>query len=221
MVIGLVGLLVMAIPVLGRHGHSPLVHGRAGISAHGGVHGHPHAGHALGGRGAARTSEASTEIVPADAAAMSRWRFVPSPRAMFSVLALFGAFGNALERALHLSVVPAAVVAAALALLVERVAVRPLWNLLFRFQGHPSSPFEGLIYGEARAVVEFRNGRGMVSTVRDGRLVQLAARLREDQAMMPVKVGEQLRIEDVDARHERVTVSVLSSLEKSNNVQES
>lgn len=208
MVIGLVGLLVMAIPALGRHGHTPLIHGRAGISVHGAAHGHALSAHAAGAQSGAHPPESSTEIVPADPAATSRLRFLPSPRAIFSVLALFGAFGNALVRAVHLPAVVAAPVAAALALLVERLAVRPLWNLLFRFQGHPSSPLEDLILAEARAVVEFRNGRGMVSTVRDGRLVQLAARLREDQVTLPVKVGEPLRIEDVDARNERVIVSV-------------
>ena len=57
-------------------------------------------------------------------------------------------------------------------------------------------------------MVPFRNGRGLVSTVRDGRRVQLAACLRKDQESVPVKVGDRLLIEDVDAAKERVTVSV-------------
>jgi hypothetical protein len=48
----------------------------------------------------------------------------------------------------------------------------------------------------------------MVSTVRDARRVQLAAQLRRDQAALPVKVGDRLLIEDVDAANERVTVSL-------------
>jgi hypothetical protein len=92
-------------------------------------------------------------------------------------------------------------------LLVERLFVRPLWNALFRVQGAACSPLEHLISSEAQAVVPFRNGRGMVSTVRDGRRVQLAARLRKDQESLPVKVGDRLLIEDVDAAKERVTVS--------------
>jgi hypothetical protein len=72
-----------------------------------------------------------------------------------------------------------------------------------------STPLDSLLFAEALAVMPFRNGRGLVSTVRDGRSVQLVAELRQDQAMLPVKVGARLRIEDVDASRERVTVSVL------------
>ena len=62
---------------------------------------------------------------------------------------------------------------------------------------------------EATAVTPFRGGRGLVSVVRDGRLVQFSARLIDTQASLPVRVGDRLRIEDVDAARERVTVSVL------------
>jgi hypothetical protein len=103
----------------------------------------------------------------------------------------------------------AALVAVVPTLLVEWFLVRPLWNLTYRFQGEASSPLEGLVMSEAAAVVPFRNGKGMVSTVRDGRLVQFAARLREDQRALPVKVGDRLLIEEVDTRLERVTVSIL------------
>jgi hypothetical protein len=223
MVVGLVGLFAMAIPAFARHGHAPWMHGHAGPghgighghalgTGHGIGHGHTlGTGHGAGAHGTGQTSESDTAIVPADPAATSRLRLIPSPRVICSVLALYGAFGNALVRAAHLPFIAATVVAAVLALLVERLAVRPLWNLLFRFQGEASSPLEGLVFAEARAVVAFRNGRGIVSTVRDGRVVQLAARLRKDQANMPVKVGERLRIEDVDSQRERVTVSVLEN----------
>ena len=60
-------------------------------------------------------------------------------------------------------------------------------------------------------MVPFRNGRGLVTTVRDGRRIQLSARLSDEQAALPVAVGQRVRIEDVDARRERVTVSVLPS----------
>ena len=125
--------------------------------------------------------------------------------------ALYGAFGNALVRAAHLTTARAALLAIGPTLLVEWLLVRPLWNLLFRFQGEASAPLEALVMSEAEAVVPFRNGRGIVSTVRDGRRVQLPARLCDAQAALPVKVGDRLRIEDVDARRERVTVSVISN----------
>lgn len=221
MVAGLVGLLLMAMPAIGRHGHAHGAHAAHGARA---VFGRgataPRlAGRSAGGSGtaiaastagaAASAASAGRELVGADGPATRLLRFVPSPRAICSVLALYGAFGNALIHAAHLRFGVAALVAAAPALLVEYLLVRPVWNLLFRFQGQPSSPLEALLLSEAQAVVPFRNGRGLVSVVRDGRTVQLAATLREDHAALPVKVGDRLRIEDVDARRERVTVSVV------------
>jgi hypothetical protein len=239
MVIGLVGLVMMAIPAFGRHGHAPSA-GHGGHLGHGG-HAGP-SGHHLGtGHGAAHAAaghaalahvatapaasgsapgahpmapspvgDLNQEMVPADTAASSGWvRFIPSPRAVFSVLALYGAFGNALAQAAHLPMIAAALVALLPTIAIERFAVTPLWNLLFRFQGQPSAPLEELIFDEATAVTPFRNGRGIISVVREGRLVQFAARLRPDQARLPIKVGARLRVEDVDARQERLTVSVL------------
>jgi hypothetical protein len=218
MVIGLVGLVVMAIPAFGQHGHLPPAAGHGGALGHG-VHG----GHALGsghgGHGGQMSGPAQStgkEIVPADASASSGvLRWIPSPRAVFSVFALYGAFGNALIEAAGLPFLPAALGAVIPALLVERLAVTPLWNLIFRFQGAPCAPLEELIFSEARAVTPFRNGRGIVSVLREGRLVQLSARLVADEAALPVKVGERLRVEDVDAAQERVTVSVLRDGESS------
>jgi hypothetical protein len=214
----------MAIPALGRRGAGPASHGHAALGHHGAAAGHslpahghvpaPAHGHvatpAVGrGQGTALEPARGHEMLPADATPSGVRRWLPSPRVVFTVLALYGAFGNALLGAFHLTVVLAALVAVIPTLLVERFAVRPLWNLLFRFQGKSSGRLEELILGEARAVSAFRNGRGMVSTNREGRLVQLRARLCDAQATLPVKVGDRLRIEDVDASRERVTVSIL------------
>jgi hypothetical protein len=192
MVIGLVGLVMMAVPALGGRHHLP----------HAGSHGHAaslasHAGHV---QALVQGGVHKPHLV---------LRFLPSPRALFSLSALYGAIGNALVHAAHLGRGTAALVAIPLALLIEWLLVRPVWNLLFRFQGGPSGPLEGLILGQAEAVVPFRNGRGVVSTVREGRLVQLSARLRAEEASQPVAVGQLLQIEDVDARRECVTVSVI------------
>ncbi len=215
-VVGLVGLFMMAMPAFGRHGHVPLAHGSRTVFGHRSL---PHSGSGQPGGGraildassagaAASAASAAHEI--ASAMPLRVLRFIPSPRAICSVLALYGAFGNALVRAGHLSFFPAALAAVLPALLVEYSVVRPVWNLLFRFQGQPSSSLEALLFSEARALVPFRNRRGIVSVERDGRVVQLVASLRDDHAMLPVRVGDRLRIEDVDARHERVTVSVVS-----------
>lgn len=197
MVIGLVGLVMMAVPALGGHHHAPHLGPRGHASSLA-----PHGGHAHD---------------PASAAAPGAHhvlRFLPSPRALFSISALYGATGNALVHAAHLGRGSAALIAVGPALLIEGLLVRPIWNLLFRFRGEPSAPLEALILGEAQAVVPFRNGRGVISTVRDGRRVQLSAQLRAEDAGQPVAVGQRLRIEDVDARRECVTVSLWSSSSK-------
>lgn len=193
MVIGLAGLLVMALPAFARHG---------GHAVHPALHAKvPPAlpGHAL---------IKETNALAAAKSAAGPMRFIPSPRLVFSVLALYGAFGNALLHAAHLSTLSAALVAVLPAAAVERFAVTPLWNLLFRFEGRPSSPLVELVLGDATAVTAFRNGRGIVSIVRDGRLVQFSARLIDAQAAMEVRVGDRLRVEDLDAERERLTVSV-------------
>ena len=210
MVVGLAGLVVMALPAFARHG-SPGAHGgvlRAGhVAKVGTLHGASAALKGAGARAAVRPSPGNAGAA-ASATTGGLTRFLPSPRLIFSLCALYGAFGNALERAAHLSTPVAALVAVLPAVAVERFAVTPLWNLLFRFQGQPSSPLEELVLSEARAVTRFPGGRGVVSVVRDGRLVQLSARLVDAQAAMPVKVGDRLRVEDVDARRERLTVSL-------------
>jgi hypothetical protein len=192
MVIGLVGLVVMAVPAFVHHG--AIGHGH-------GVHGVLHA----------KSAVTQALVKQPDAGALATagaTRFIPSPRLVFSVLALYGAFGNALERAFHLTPLIAALVAVVPAGLVERFCVTPLWNLVFRFAGPSSSPLAELVLCDATAVTAFRNGRGMVSLVRDGRLVQFAAQLVDADAAKPVRVGDRLRVEDLDAQRERLTVSV-------------
>jgi hypothetical protein len=216
MIVGLAGLFAMAVPAFARHGHAHAVHGpaRGGHGAplaRGAVRAQPlGVGRTAGtvARGAANTGR--SEIIAAAPTSARFLRLLPSPRAVCSVLALYGAFGNALLHAAHFPFALAATLALAPAILVEWALVRPVWNLVFRFQGQPSSPLDALILAEATAVVPFRNGRGVVSVVRDGRLVQLAARLCDAQAAWPVKVGDRLQIEEVDAERERVTVAVSS-----------
>src|SRR5450432_1437413 len=134
MTIGLVGLVAMAIPAFG-HSHGAFSsHGA--LSGHGALHGGvAHGlGHAAATPGLASGRGALAQVLPADPAHESRWRHVPSPRALFSVLALYGAFGNAALRAFHLPLLLAALGAALPALLIEWALVRPLWRVLFRVQ---------------------------------------------------------------------------------------
>jgi hypothetical protein len=213
MIIGLTGLVVMAIPFLGRHGHghaaahSHIGHGTLHIghgqgAGHGGHVGSGHAAaHGAGTHSAVQGKEAASGNAPGGLA-----RFMPSPRAIFSFLALYGAFGNALAERGHLPVWIAGLLALLPALLLERFAVTPLWNLLLRFQARPSSPMETLVLERATAVTSFHNGKGLVSVVRDGRSVQFRAQLAEEQAALPVRVGDELHVDDVDAANERLTV---------------
>ncbi|HXN46783.1 MAG TPA: hypothetical protein VN893_09115 [Bryobacteraceae bacterium] len=201
MVIGLAGLVVMALPALGGHGH-----GHSSAFHHG-----AHGGFSLRKLGALfRGTLFNAKSGRPESGSLARRlvRFLPSPRLVFSLLALYGAFGNALVHAGHLRPLVAALVAILPVLLVERLAVTPLWNLAFRFQGQPSSPMEALVLEDAKAVTPFRNGRGVVSVVRDGRLVQFSAHLLQPKDETRVRVGDRLLVEAVDSEREHLTVSV-------------
>jgi hypothetical protein len=204
MAIGLAGLVAMALPALSGQGHA-----HSGAAHHGAFD--VAALRKLGSilkatlfQAKSGEDRSSGRVSPA----LVLLRMVPSPRLVFSLVALYGAFGNALVRAGHLRPAVAAFVAVLPALLVERVAVTPLWNLAFRFRGQPSSPLGALVLEEAKAVTPFRNGRGVVAVVRDGRLVQFSAHLVEPQGEARVRVGDRLVVEAVDSEHERLTVSV-------------
>jgi hypothetical protein len=225
MVVGLAGLAMLAVPALTRHGapapgHPTHAHaGTLGHGAHGAAvvrgvtlrQGQPTASTAKYMADAAEGGS-SAAMLPGDAArvgpaGLARW--LPSPRGVFTLLALFGAFANAYVEVFHSTRLVAALAAVIPTALVDRWMVRPLWNLVFKLQATPSAPLGALVLNDAVAVVPFRNGRGVVSTHRDGRVVQLAARLCDEDATRAVKVGDRLRIEEVDPGRERVTVSVL------------
>jgi hypothetical protein len=199
MVVGLAGLVAMALPALGRHGAAG-----HGLHAHG-VRGVLHAG-TVGKL--APIGAKSTALVHAAPSWMTR--FLPSPRLVFSTLALYGAFGGVFVAA-HVAFGWAALAALVPTAIVERFAVTPLWRLLFRYQGEPSSPLTEVVMADATAVTAFRNGRGIVSLVRDGRAVQFSARLVDAQVGVPVQVGDRLRVEDVEPERERLTVSILKA----------
>lgn len=205
MCVGLVGLSAMAVPGLFHHGHLGHPGGFHATHAHGGLTHATHPGHPLAPHPGDAASGHSAHVGDSGHGFL---RFVPTPRLIFSLLALYGAFGNVLAFTFA-SLWLAALLAIPPALLVERFLLAPLWKLAFRFQGQPSSPLPSLLLEQARAVTPFRNGRGLVQVIRDGRSVQLSARLVEGQSLLPVHVGDALRIEDIDPEHERVIVSLL------------
>jgi hypothetical protein len=208
MVVGLVGMALMAVPGLLRHGHAG--HGgHAGPAAHGtlvhGTHGShgasaAHAAHSAHGRAALPSNGRLDGL-------LRLFAVLPSPRVVFSILTLVGAFGCLITATLRLPVESTLIAAVLLALVFERVAINPLWNALFRFAGKPSAPLQDLVTRQARAVTPFRNGRGIVSVERDGRAVQFRAELGEPYRSALVRVGDALLIEEIDSTHESVTVS--------------
>lgn len=211
MVAGLTGLIVMAFPAFGRHTHFGSPHG-LGTAGHTGLHLGP--GHGALHTGATATGHALTAAgkapgTSAGSPGMDLTRFLPSPRMIFSLLALYGAFGNAFLGSLHLPMPVAALLAVVPAALLEKFAVSPLWNAMIASQGKPSSPLEALTLCEAEAVTPFRNGKGIVAMERDGRMVQFSAQLLDEQAHLPVHVGDKVRVEEVDTARERMTVTLL------------
>ncbi|MFL5343718.1 MAG: hypothetical protein ACJ8AT_02945 [Hyalangium sp.] len=205
MCVGLVGLGTMAVPGLFHHGHLGHPGSLHATHAHGAMPHAPAPGHALAPHPGAHASSHSGHTSDSGHGLL---RFVPTPRLIFSVLALYGAFGNLLALTFA-SLWLAALLALLPALLVEHFLLAPLWKLAFQFQGQPSSPLPSLLMEEARAVTPFRNGKGLVQVIRDGRSIQLSARLSEGQPLLPVRVGDTLRIEEIDPEHERVIVSLL------------
>jgi hypothetical protein len=217
MAAGLTGLVVMALPAFGQHAHFGTPHGlgsagQTGLHigpAHGAAHVDGTAGQALTPQGHPLTPQGSAQGTSGGGNSLSLVRFLPSPRMIFSLLALYGAFGNLFHSGLHMQMMIAALLAAVPAVLLEKFVVTPLWNAMIASQGKPCSPLEALTLCEAEAVTPFRNGKGIVAVERDGRLVQFSAQLLSGQTHLPVQVGDKLRVEEVDPARERMTVSVL------------
>jgi len=194
--IGAIGLLAMALTGLGRHGHA---HARG--PAHG--HGHSHAGgrHTHQTHGSARAS-------------LTSWLWsLTSPRVLFSLLVGFGATGILLRGVLA---APLALGASLVGgLLFEQVLVGPVWNFLMRFASAPALTLESCLQDEVRAATGFdTDGHGLVTAEVDGQIVQMLATLRpEDRAAgVRVRTGDSLRVEDVDGRRNRCTVSYIGPI---------
>ncbi len=197
MIIGLIGLVLMAIPGLSHHGHGGMAHGALHTHAPlGGMH-HVHGVHAPGD---------TVDSIASSGLSLLRW--IPSPRIIFSLMTMSGAIGFGLQKSMHLTSGIAALLALIPALAIEKFVFTPLWNSMMQFEGIPSSPLEALTTHTAVAVTPFRNGKGIVSVERDGREVQFCAALPPDQAAEKIAVGDRLTVEQVDAEKETVVVSI-------------
>ena len=190
LVLGAVGLSIMGLSGIGRHGHGPGSSHVRGGHAH--IHAHPHA-----------------YAYPHVDALFSRALMVMSPRILFSVLLGLGTTGVVLRSVLGGAPLFLAALAGGVAL--ERAVVAPLWRLLMRFASQPAQTLESVVLDEGTAVTAFdANGHGIVAVELDGQVVQILATLQPaDRAMgMRIRAGTRVRIEDVDPTRNRCTVSV-------------
>jgi hypothetical protein len=121
-------------------------------------------------------------------------------------MALFGASGQ-IGVSLGLGEGWSALLAVPAAVGLEWAIVGRIWRFALGFQGQPASPMDALLFEEVEAVTVFHNGKGVVRAVKDGRSVQFVARLQGNQEGEAVRTGDRLRILEVDAENERVTVT--------------
>jgi len=198
--LGATGLAVMAFGGLGHHaGHTGVAHHMPGHASLPGGHGHydvslPSHGHGhshlFGGK---------------------FWGLL-SPRVAFSFLVGAGASGLLLGRWLSEPLV--AVGALAGGVLFERYVVTPIWNGLLRFASAPARTLEQAVFEVARAATDFdAQGQGLITIELDGQLVQVLGILRPEERASGIRVrqGGRVRIEAVDARRNRCSVSSLDT----------
>jgi len=214
LLLGAVGLGAMAVSGLGSHGH-------AGHGSHGGHGGHDagaghggHAGHAHGGvagHGHSHGHDAGHAHHAQEHGGGSKtlWA-VMSPRFLFSLVLGFGLVGEVLRPMLGGPILFAAAFVGGV--IFERLIVSPLWNFTMRFASTPATMLESSVSDEATAVTSFdANGQGIVSFEVDGQVVQILATLQPDDRLLGtrVRVGQRVRIEDVNAEKNCCTVSIL------------
>ncbi len=206
LLLGGIGLLAMAALGLGGHGHG------TGLRAHHGHGGAAHTHHAAPGTGHAHASSHG-HGGPAQQGAhhhapTGRWLLLLSPRVWFTLLVGFGA-GGLLARPLGSGLLQL-LAGVAGAVLFEGLLVRPLWNLLARFESSPAQTLEHGVMDEAEAVSGFNaSGEGLVRMTVDGQVVQLLGTLRTEDlaAGIRVRAGDRVIIESIDSRRQRCVVS--------------
>ncbi len=187
-------------------GHGPAIshaHGIAPVAGH--AHGVSHAGHAH------TTSHAHSDAAHAHAHSdgwkASLWSWL-SPRVMFNFLVGFGATGLIVERLV--GPVLAFPIAIAGGVAFEALVVRPIFNSLFRFESSPAQTLESALMSEGRAVTGFdARGNGLISLELGGEVVQvLGTQLGDERAAgVRIRAGDSVRIEEVDSKRNRCTVS--------------
>jgi hypothetical protein len=199
MLLGVIGLGAMALSGFGHQGHGGHGHGHGDIGhSHAG---HGHAGDAHGGHGHHHDTGHSGSH------GFSLWALM-SPRMLFSLALGFGLAGQTFARMMpgkFLEMVAAFIGAMAF----EALLMRPLWNLIMKFESGPALTLESSVDDEATAVTSFdANGQGIVSLELDGQVVQVLATLTSGDRDLGVRVraGQRVRIEDVNPATNQCTV---------------
>jgi hypothetical protein len=202
-VLGAAGMAAMAfLGFAGSHGGGHHGHDTAGHdigATHPGSHGHMTVHH-----DAASHAHAHDH---ADGWKASLWSWL-SPRVLFNFLVGFGATGLIVERLVGpVLAFPIAVVGG---IAFEALVVRPIFKSLFRFESSPAQTLESALMSEGRAVTGFdAMGNGLISLELGGEVVQvLGTQLRDERAAgVRIRSGDSVRIEEVDSKRNRCTVS--------------
>jgi hypothetical protein len=198
LLLGGMGLLVMAGGGLVRHGTDSTAHAPGGHAAHGHVV-HGHTGHARAGHGDGWQGHSLLH---------GSWALL-SPRVLFSVLLGFGTSGLLLGGVA--SGLLLFVLSLALGIAFEHLLVARLWRLVLRFASRPANTLESLVMTQGTAVTSFdANGQGIVQVELDGQVIQMLGTLnaRERRLRYRVRLGQALRIEHVDPLQHRCVVSL-------------
>lgn len=211
-VLGAAGMAAMALLGFtsshsGGHAHDTGGHEFHGIAGH--IHTPPtaHAGHGVAHSAASHGHVVAHAQLHAESWKSTAWSWL-SPRVLFNVLVGFGATGLVAEKLLGpVLALPIALVGG---LAFEAVVVRPIFNSLFRFESQPAQTLESAIMSQGKAVTGFDvNGNGLISLELGGELVQILGTLTADErnAGIRVRAGDAVRIEDIDSKRNRCTVS--------------
>jgi hypothetical protein len=206
LVVGAIGLVAMGLGGM-RHGHGATHTGgrHHGVGPRHNLHRHTAAAGHKGGSVRAIGGGIRAGVARA-------FLTLTSPRVLFSLLVGFGAAGAL--AAPHLAAPAVLGVAVGGALVFELGIVGPLWRALLRFASRPALTLDTALFDEARAVSGFdARGDGLIALEIDGQVVQLLGTLTsaDRAAGLRVRAGDRVRVEAVDDRRNRCTVSYIGA----------
>lgn len=133
-----------------------------------------------------------------------------SPRVIFGALVGFGAAGMLLRPVLAAPLTAVAAVVAGIGF--EAGLLGPVWSLMFRFAGTPARTLADAWMETATATMAFdASGDGLVQIELNGELRQILARLRvqDRRSGVHVRMGDRLRVEEVDPEKNECVVAWL------------